>query len=74
MSSTIINDSGLPDIVEPEAEQLPIEELPDDVMVFLLGSRYCDTDHLSTLAWSLFGSGPTGWARVQAICDYVMSA
>ncbi len=40
-------------------------------MIFLLGSRYCDTDHLSNMAWSLFGSGPTGWARVQAICNYV---
>lgn len=70
-SNFLINDSGLPDIVEPEAEQLPITELPDDVLIFLLGSRYCDTDHLANTAWSLFGSGPTGWARVQAICDYV---
>jgi transglutaminase-like putative cysteine protease len=66
-----INDSGLPDIVEADAEQLPVAELPDDVMVYLLGSRYCDTDHLANTAWSLFGNGPTGWARVQAICDYV---
>ena len=66
-----IGDSGLPDIVKPDAEQLLVQDLPDDVMVFLLGSRYCDTDHLSNTAWSLFGNGPTGWARVQAICDYV---
>jgi transglutaminase-like putative cysteine protease len=72
-SDFIINDSGLPDDVAPEAEQLPVEQLPDDVLVYLLGSRYCDTDHLSTLAWSLFGEGPAGWARVQAICDYVNS-
>jgi len=70
-SDFVIKDSGARDIVEPDAEQLPIEELPDDVLVFLLGSRYCDTDHLSNLAWSLFGNGPSGWARVQAICDYV---
>ena len=44
---------------------------PAETLVYLLGSRYCDTDHLSNTAWSLFGHGPTGWARVQAICDYV---
>ena len=44
---------------------------PDDVYVFLLGSRYCETDRLSQLAWSLFDKAPRGWARVQAICDYV---
>ncbi len=70
-SDFLVNDTGLPDIVEPEAQQLPVAELPDDVLVFLLGSRYCDTDHLSNTAWSLFGSGAGGWARVQAICDYV---
>ena len=72
-SDFIVNDSGLPDEVAPEAEQLAVEKLPDDVLVYLLGSRYCDTDHLSNLAWSLFGEGPAGWARVQAICDYVNS-
>ena len=70
-SDFVISDSGLPDIVEPDAAQVPVQELPDDVMVFMLGSRYCDTDHLSNMAWSLFGSGPQGWGRVQAICDYV---
>jgi transglutaminase-like putative cysteine protease len=70
-SDFLITDSGFPDIVEPDAEQLPVQDLPDDVMIFLLGSRYCDTDHLSNTAWSLFGNGPTGWARAQAICDYV---
>jgi transglutaminase-like putative cysteine protease len=67
----IVNDSGTPDVVQPEAQQLPVESLPDDVIVFLLGSRYCDTDKLSETAWSTFGKGPPGWARVQAICDYV---
>jgi transglutaminase-like putative cysteine protease len=67
----VINDPGTPDIVEPGAEQLPIEELPDDVIVYLLGSRYCDTDKMSNTAWSLFGRAPEGWGRVQAICDYV---
>jgi transglutaminase-like putative cysteine protease len=72
-SGFVINDTGLPDAVEPDARQLAVEELPDDVLVNLLGNRYCDTDHLSSLAWSLFGEGPAGWPRVQAICDYVNS-
>ena len=37
----------------------------------LLGSRYCETDRLTQLAWSLFGNTPPGWPPVQAICDYV---
>ena len=39
--------------------------------MFLLGSRYCETDVLSETAWQLFSSSPTGWARVQTICDFV---
>jgi hypothetical protein len=66
----LIADSGLPDAVAPYARQLPIDELPDDVLVYLLGSRYCDTQKLSDLAWSLFGGIESGWERVQAICDY----
>jgi transglutaminase-like putative cysteine protease len=67
----LVQDPGTPDIVVPEAAQLPVEQLPDEVLVYLLGSRYCDTDRLSDTAWSLFGGTPPGWARVQAICDYV---
>jgi transglutaminase-like putative cysteine protease len=48
-----------------------VQDLPDDVLGYLLGSRYCETDHLSDLAWKLFGRLPPGWARVQAIVDYV---
>ena len=68
---SVVRDSGLPDRMAPDAQQVPVEQLPDEILVYLLGSRYCDTDRLSDLAWSLFGSTPTGWARVQAICDYV---
>jgi transglutaminase-like putative cysteine protease len=67
----VVRDPGTPDAVVPEAAQHPVEELPDAVLVYLLGSRYCDTDRLSDLAWSLFGGTAPGWARVQAICDYV---
>jgi transglutaminase-like putative cysteine protease len=67
----VIRDSGLPDEVAPDAVQHPVESLPDDVLVFLLGSRYCETDKLAEIGWSLFGQTPPGWARVQAICDFV---
>jgi len=66
-----IADSGLPDAVAPDARQLEVGELPDDVLIYLLGSRYCDTEKLSPLAWPLFSAVTPGWQRVQAICDYV---
>ncbi len=65
-----IEDTGEPDRQSPGAIQHPVQELPDDVLVFLLGSRYCDTDRLSDLAWSLFGAAEPGWPRIEAICDY----
>jgi transglutaminase-like putative cysteine protease len=67
----VIQDSGLPDAVEPWAEEVPVAQLPDQAVAFLLGSRYCETDRLSELAWSLFGNAPHGYRRVQAIVDYV---
>ena len=70
-SHNVVCDSGLPDAVEPDAGQIAVENLPDEALEFLLGSRYCETDRLSDTAWSLFGRLPPGWARVQAICDYV---
>ncbi len=66
-----VRDSGDPDDVAPDAQQMPVEDLPDDLLIYLLGSRYCDTDKLSATAWSLFGQTVPGWARVQAIVDYV---
>jgi transglutaminase-like putative cysteine protease len=66
----LIQDPGLHDEIAPDAAQHPVEDLPDDVLVYLLGSRYCDTDHLTDLAWKEFGNTPPGWARVQAIVEY----
>jgi transglutaminase-like putative cysteine protease len=40
-------------------------------LLYLLGSRYCETELLMPIAWSLFGGTPMGWPRVQAICDFV---
>ena len=67
----VIRDAGTPDEGAVEAEQVRVQDLPHEVLIYLLGSRYGDTDHLSNAAWSMFGHGPNGWARVQAICDYV---
>jgi transglutaminase-like putative cysteine protease len=67
----LISDSGLPDEVAPHAHQLAVDELPDDTLRYLMGSRYCDTQKLADLAWSLFAGIEGGWQKVQAICDYV---
>jgi transglutaminase-like putative cysteine protease len=69
-SSFVISDSGEPDRQNPGAIQVPVEDLPADVLPFLLASRYCETDLMSGLAWSLFGATRPGWERVQAIVDY----
>ena len=71
VSTAVVTDAGLPDAAFPDAPQHAVQDLPDDAMVFLLGSRYCETDRLSDIAWQMFGNGPTGWGRVQAICDFV---
>jgi len=67
----IVRDSGLPDQVAPGAQQVAVQDLPEETLIYLLGSRYCETDRLSDEAWRLFGETETGWARVQAICDFV---
>ncbi len=69
--TAVVRDSGQLDPVVTWAAQHEVQDLPDDVLVFLLGSRYCETDRLSETAWRLFGRTPLGWARVQAICDFV---
>ena len=60
-----------PDVVVPDAAQLPVEALPDDTLVYTLPSRYVLSDLLSNTAWELFGGTPARWARVQAICDWI---
>jgi transglutaminase-like putative cysteine protease len=67
----VIEDPFEPDVYAPDAPQLSVEDLPDEVMLYLLGSRYCETDRLTETAWSLFGGVAPGWAMVQAIVDYV---
>jgi transglutaminase-like putative cysteine protease len=70
-ADAIIRDSGQPDEIVSFARQHSVEDLPEETLVFLLGSRYCETDLLSQTAWQLFGGTAPGYPRVQAICDYV---
>ncbi|MGH8622583.1 MAG: transglutaminase-like domain-containing protein [Burkholderiales bacterium] len=70
-ANAVVKDTGKPDEVAPSAQQHPVQDLPEETLVFLLGSRYCETDRLSEAAWDLFGQSSTGWGRVQAICDFV---
>ena len=67
----VVNDNGQPDAPVFAAQQHEVPDLPDECLVFLLGSRYCETDRLADVAWGLFGNSATGAERVQAICDYV---
>lgn len=70
-STAVVHASDQVEVITPTAPQHPVQDLPTDTLIFLLGSRYCETDRLSETAWHLFGHAPTGWARVQAICDFV---
>ena len=67
----IVEVSGELEPYVPDAMQLPVEQLPDETLVYTLPSRFCLSDVLSDQAWSLFGNTEPGWARVQAICDWV---
>ena len=67
----IFRDTGRPDPVFPNAQQHAVQDLPFETLIFLQGSRYCDTDLLSEEAWRRFEAIDPGWSRVQAICDFV---
>jgi transglutaminase-like putative cysteine protease len=70
-TDAVVTDSGLPDPVISQAGQCPVQDLPEETLIFLLASRFCDSDRLLDLAWTLFGTATPGWGRVQAICDFV---
>jgi transglutaminase-like putative cysteine protease len=70
-ADALIRDSGMPEPAFPHASEHTVESLPDETLVFLLPSRYCETEHLAAAAWSMFGAMSPGWPRVQAVCDYV---
>jgi len=69
-ADALIRDSGLPEPEFPFAQEHPVSLLPEDTLVYLLGSRYCETEALMADAWRLFGHLSPGWTRVQAICDF----
>jgi transglutaminase-like putative cysteine protease len=70
-TDTVVRDTGLTDPVVANAGQVQVQDLPEDTLVFLLASRFCDSDRLLNLAWTLFAHTQPGWARVQAVCDLV---
>jgi transglutaminase-like putative cysteine protease len=70
-STGLVRDNGLLDVVVPYAQQHAVQDLPEETLMFLRGSRYCETDLLSPVAWQLFGQSQRGWPLVQTICDFV---
>jgi transglutaminase-like putative cysteine protease len=72
LNDAIVRDPGDPDTYVPDAPQHDVREMPLETLSFLLSSRYCEVDsELLDFAWRTFGETPTGWVRVQAICDFV---
>jgi transglutaminase-like putative cysteine protease len=69
-ADALIQDSGLPEAEFTHAQEHPVESLPHEALVYLLGSRYCETERLMDEAWRLFGGVAPGWGRVQAVCDF----
>jgi transglutaminase-like putative cysteine protease len=69
--STLVLDSGHPDPVKLSARECPVGDLPEDVLQYLLNSRYCEVDRFASIAFELFGDSQPGWQRVQAVCDWV---
>jgi transglutaminase-like putative cysteine protease len=70
-NSTLICDTGDPDLVAPYAREIPVQNLPSDTLRYLLNSRYCEVDRMSNIATELFGGITPGWSRVQAVCQWV---
>ncbi len=71
-NEAVVEDCGLPDLQMPQAIQSQIQDLPHEVLLYLLSSRYCEVDsELRDIAWMLFGQSAPGWPRVEAICDFV---
>jgi transglutaminase-like putative cysteine protease len=70
-TESVIEDSGEPDPSDPGAPEIPVTQLPQETLRFLLSSRYCEVDLMSSIAIELFGAVKPGWSRVQAVCDWV---
>jgi transglutaminase-like putative cysteine protease len=72
-NSTLLRDSGEPDAVNWSAREMAVGDLPNEILSYLLNSRYCEVDRFSSIAFELFGQVEPGWGRVQAICNWVHS-
>jgi transglutaminase-like putative cysteine protease len=72
-NSTLIADSGQPDPINVYAREVPVGDVPDQYLCYLLNSRYCEVDRFSNIAYDLFGHVSPGWSRVHAICSWVNS-
>src|SRR2546427_11765403 len=70
-ADALVNDTGAPDVIVPQAQQIPVPDLPEETLLFLLGSRYCETDRLSETAWNIFELAPTGRGRAMSISHHV---
>jgi transglutaminase-like putative cysteine protease len=70
-SDAVVRDNGALDVQDINARQTPVDGIPIDAIVFLMGSRYCETDRLADIAWYHFGGTQPGWERVVAICNFV---
>jgi transglutaminase-like putative cysteine protease len=70
-SSTLIRDSGLPDMLNLSAHEMAVGDLPNEILSYLLNSRYCEVDRFNNIAFELFGGVAPGWNRVQYICNWV---
>ena len=70
-NNAVVDDCGLPDLQVENAPQINVQDLPQEVLPFLLASRYCEVDsELKETAWAMFSGIQAGWPRVQAVCDF----
>jgi transglutaminase-like putative cysteine protease len=67
----VFRSNGREDEVNAAADVVAPRDLPADTLPYLRPSRYCETELLADFAWANFGAVTGGWARVQAICDFV---
>jgi transglutaminase-like putative cysteine protease len=70
-TSGLLDDPGTPEPAFSHARETPVGDLPAETLMYLLPSRYCESDLLTAEALRLFGRLVPGWSRVQAICDFV---
>lgn len=71
--SSLVEIEAVPDPISTEAQQASVDQLPDEVLRFLLPSRYCEVDRFVPVAQDLFGWMTPGWTRAVAIRDWVHS-